>query len=121
MVSSWPQLVTIRRFSPRNFGLACPQRKNDDTVRRGAGVMLVKCSNPACGHTVRLNLSAARPEARCPRCQQPIFAGQRARTPSRAAAPTATPSNVSPVGQAIPSRVGRFEVRGFLGEGAFGA
>ena len=64
--------------------------------------MLVKCTNPTCGRTSRVD-----PERGGPRCCEHCLA--------------VLPDSDSPARQQLPSRVGRFEVRGFLGEGAFGA
>src|SRR5262245_36001142 len=64
--------------------------------------MLVTCSNPGCGQINRIDLRATGPHL-CERCQAVL------------------PSSHSLARESLPSHVGRFQVRSFLGAGAFGS
>jgi WD40 repeat protein len=97
----------------------------------------VRCPRPTCGQALVLPAAAPAGRLRCPKCGQ-VFALPAAAPPAGAptlttppAAPAPTldlpvgqpPAGITPAPQpaaALPACVGRFQVRDFLGEGAFG-
>lgn len=86
------------------------------------------CSNPACGKTLSVADDDAGRPRHCPHCQTP-FAGSTpaasvadtAHTSERSSIPDPLPTSVLRGDQpALPKTIGRFEVREWIGSGAFG-
>jgi serine/threonine protein kinase len=96
----------------------------------------VRCLNPACGRTVGVAEEYLGRRACCPHCGTTFTCARPANEPSEAP-PTvlpldedtsATPAPFGPTlrtsapsGPGLPAQVGRFQVRAWLGAGAFGA
>ena len=138
----------VRRCADRNCGvivqssvvpgerLACPRcREPLETLPPGVTLdlpaggerVVQRCSDGGCRVVVQSSVVPGERLA-CPRCRKPLAAPPRSRHPAEPTPPEVTldlqertPSDPQPgTAPALPKRIGRFEIRRFLGEGGFG-